>query len=103
MRPISDPINPLAVLLLDCIPDVGEFAVFEDEKVVFLGEGREGGGEGGVVGECGEGEGVNVGFGDADEGADLAEEGEDGGGRGLVERDAEVGAFARDEGQEGAA
>lgn len=80
MRPIRDPINPLTVLLLDCVPDVGEFAVFEDKEVVFLGEGREGGCERGEVGERGEGESVNVGFGDADERPDFGEEGEDGGG-----------------------
>jgi hypothetical protein len=43
---------------LHCVADVDEFAVFEDEEVVLLGEGGERGeGFGGEVGED-----VDVGF-----------------------------------------
>lgn len=41
--PFGDAEGAAVVLLLDCVADVDEFAVFEDEEVVFLGEGLEAG------------------------------------------------------------
>jgi hypothetical protein len=63
--PFGDAEGAVVVLLLDCVADVDEFAVFEDEEVVFLGEGLE-------AGDCffaEVGEDVDVGFDYGDVGA----------------------------------
>lgn len=56
--PFGDAEGAVVVLLLDCVADVDEFAVFEDEEVVFGGEGFEAGN--GFFAEVGED--VDVGF-----------------------------------------
>lgn len=55
------------VLFLDCVADVDEFAVFEDQEVVFFGDCFEAaGGFGAEVGED-----VDVGFEDGDVGTEF--------------------------------
>lgn len=55
------------VLFLDCVADINEFAVFEDQEIVFFGDAfQAGGGFGAEVGQD-----VDVGFEDGDVGAEL--------------------------------
>lgn len=65
MGPFGDAEGAVVVLLLNCVADVDEFAVFEDEEVVLFGEGFE-------AGNCfftEVGEDVDVGFDHGDVGA----------------------------------
>lgn len=69
--PGCDAVDAAAVLVLHCAADVGELAVLEDEEVVLRREGLEGCGEGGDgVWGC-EGDYVDVGFDEADFGAEV--------------------------------
>lgn len=65
--PFGDAEGSLVVLLLDGVADVDEFAVLEDEEVVFLGEGLEASDS--LVAEIGED--VDVGFYDGDIGTEA--------------------------------
>ena len=102
MRPIRNPINPSSVLMRDCVPDIGELAVLENEKVVLFCERGECRGEfwDGERRVRGEGQNVNVCFYEADFGGERADDIEDFGGGGHVDGETEVGALAGDDGQE---
>lgn len=69
--PGCDAVDAAAVLVLHCAADVGELAVLEDEEVVVRREGLEGCDEGGDGVRGCEGDYVDVGFDEADFGAEL--------------------------------
>lgn len=66
MRPLCDPQNPAIVLFLHRVSDVDEFSVFEDQKVVLLGELLESGYR--LLAEVGQD--INMGFNDGNVGAE---------------------------------
>lgn len=71
MCPGGDAVDATAVLVLHGAADVGELAVLEDEEVVARGEGLEGVGEGGDGVGGHEGDYVDVGFDEAEFGAEV--------------------------------
>lgn len=71
VRPGRDAVDAGAVLVLHGAADVGELAVLEDEEAVVGGEGLQGVCEGGDGGGRAEADYVDVGFDEADYGAEA--------------------------------